>query len=260
MIEDREELGKAPFTANDLRRMFPSTYLVEGLNWLPLVMLYHGMRPTEAAQLDTADVIQVDGVWAFDISEETKGALGRARWGDKSLKNDRPTPRRIPIHQKILDRGFLDYLRSRVEAAERKLFAVKCYGEAGYFESIRHEFTQWLEAVGVKRSNTSPHSMRHTWMTAAFPVVDDPLRKIMGGWTLGKGVDVSVYLHTHHLSMADMKAALDKVAFDILTADEDPANAHPGLIAVQRARRGGAEAAGGKRPKKGCLVPGKLRT
>lgn len=257
--EDRDEDPKEPFTADDLRAMFPRTYRVEGLNWLPLVMLFHGMRPTEAAQMDTTDVIQVDGVWAFDISAETKGATGAERWSDKSLKNDSSTPRRIPIHQRILDLGFLDYLQSRTQAGERKVFAVKSYGEAGYFESIRHEFTEWLNAVGAKRANTSPHSLRHNWGTAAFRVVDDPLRKIMGGWTLGKGVDVAKYLHTNRLSLADMKAYLDKVTFDVLTADEDPARAHPALIAAPRVRRGKAEEATPKRPRKRRLVPGKER-
>ena len=256
--EDRDEEGKEPFTDDDLHAMFPRTYRVEGLNWLPLVMLFHGMRPTEAAQMDTADLIQIDGVWVFDISGETKGATGADRWGDKSLKND-SSPRRIPIHQRVLDLGFLDYLQSRIQAGERKVFGVKSYGEAGYFESIRHEFIAWLAAVGVKRGTTGPHSLRHNWATATFRQVDDALRKIMGGWTLGKGVDINDYLHIHRLSIADMKAELDKVAFDVLTADEDPVRAHPGLIASPRVRRGKAEEATPKRPRKRRLVPGKER-
>lgn len=257
--EDKDEDGKEPFTDDDLRAMFPRTYRVEGLNWLPLVMLFHGLRPTEAAQLDTDDVIKVDGVWAFDISDETKGATGAARRGDKSLKNDRSTPRRVPIHQRILDLGFLAYRDTRKAAGESKLFAVKRYGEAGHFESIRHEFTAWLKAVGVKRPTTGPHSFRHNWGTASFRVVEDPLRKVMGGWTLGKGVDVQDYLHTHRLSLVDMKAELDKVAFDVLTAEEDPARAHPGLIAAPRARRGRPETPEAKRPRKRRLIPGKER-
>jgi integrase len=257
--EDKDEDGKEPFTDNDLRAMFPRTYRLEGLNWLPLLMLFHGLRPTEAAQLDTDDVIQVDGLWAFDISDETKGATGAARRGDKSLKNDRSTPRRVPIHQRILELSFLAYLDTRKAAGERKLFAVKRYGDAGHFESIRHEFTDWLKAVGVKRPTTGPHSFRHNWGTASFRVVEDPLRKIMGGWTLGKGVDVQDYLHTHRLSLADMKAELDKVTFDVLTAEEDPARSHPGLIAAPRERRGKPETAEAKRPRKRHLVPGKER-
>lgn len=256
--EDRDEEDKQPFTDSDLRALFPCGYRAEGLNWLPLVMLYQGFRPTEAAQLDTVDVLRIDGVWVFDISDETKGMMGRASREDKSLKNDRSTPRRVPIHQKLLDLGFLDYLDQRQSEGAKKLFAVRRYGEAGYFQSIRHEFSKWLEAVGAKRANTSPHSFRHNWATASFRTVDDNLRKIMGGWTLGKGVDVQTYLHTHRLSLADMKTEIDKISFDILTAVAEPANAHLGLIAFQRTRRGGDA---NKVPpvKKKRLVPGKER-
>jgi integrase len=255
--DDRQEEGKEPFGPDDLRAMFPRAYRVEGLNWLPLVMLYHGLRPSEAAQLDVADVMETDGVWAIDISDQTRGADGAARWGDKSLKNDRSTPRRIPIHQRMLDLGFLDYLKARQQAGERKLFAVKRYGQAGYFASIRDDFAAWLAAVGVKRSTTSPHSLRHTWNTTAFPVMDDRIRKIIGGWTLGKGVDVRTYLHTNRLSLADMKRELDKVAFEVLSAEVDSARAHPGLIGMQRRFRPGEIAL--KSPKKKRLVPGKVR-
>ena len=255
--DDRQEEGREPFSQDDLRAMFHGAYRVEGLNWLPLAMLYHGLRPSEAAQLDVADVMEIDGVWAFDISEQTKEAEGAARWGDKALKNDISTPRRIPIHQRFLDLGFLDYRLARQEAGERKLFAVKRYGQAGYFASIRDEFSAWLTAVGVKRSTTSPHSLRHTWNTTAFPVMDDRIRKILGGWTLGKGVDVRSYLHIHRLSLADMKADLDKVVFDILNSDADPARSHHGLIVAEEICRRGPDKM--MRPKRKRLVPGKER-
>ncbi|WP_146747693.1 DUF6538 domain-containing protein [Paramagnetospirillum kuznetsovii] len=255
--DDRQEEGKEPFSPDDLKVMFPRTYRVEGLNWLPLVMLYHGLRPSEAAQLDVADVMEIDGVWAIDISDQTKGAEGTARWGDKTLKNDRSTPRRIPVHQRLLDLGFLEYRQSRQDAGERKLFAVKRYGQAGYFASIRDDFAAWLTAVGVKRSSTSPHSLRHTWNTTAFPVMDDRIRKILGGWTLGKGVDVRTYLHTNRLSLTDVKAELDKVAFDVLTTEVEAARAHPGLSGMQRRFRPGENPL--KQPKKKRLVPGKMR-
>jgi integrase len=248
--EDKDEEGKELFSDDDLRAMFPRTYRVEGLNWLPLVMLFHGMRPSEAAQIDVADVVKIGEVWAFDISEETKGATGSARRGDKSLKNDRSAPRIIPIHQRILDLGFLAYLQSRQQAEERKLFAVKRYGEAGYFASIRTGFTDWLKGVGVKRPTTGPHSLRHNWATATFLMVDEALRKVMGGWTLGKAVDVQTYLHRNRLSLADMKAELDKVSFDVLTAEEDPARAHLGLIAPRTTKR----AKTAKRPRKELLT------
>ncbi|OAN50801.1 hypothetical protein A6A04_17010 [Paramagnetospirillum marisnigri] len=235
--EDRNEQGKAPFDSDDLRAMFPNTYQMMGLNWLPLVMLFQGFRPNEAAQLDTADVIRVDGIWVFDLTEETKGRVGSDRWADKSLKNETSAVRRVPIHQKLIDFGFIDYIKLRIDANKQKLFDVKRYGQAGYFLSVQDQFAAWLEGVGVKNPSTSPHSFRHTWATKSFGVVHDGLRKIMGGWTLGKGVDVQTYLHTNLLDIHRMKAELDKVTFDICNTDPDPARTHPGLIATKLKRR-----------------------
>ncbi len=255
--EDQNEDGRELFSADDLNALFPRSYKLEGLNWIPLVMLYAGLRPTEAAQLDVADIIEVKGVWCFDIDKETKGRTGAERWGDKSLKN-KESKRVVPIHQKLIDLGFLDYVRSR--AGQFKLFEVRRYGNAGYFSSIRHEFCAWMDAVNVRSELKVPHSFRHTWRTAAFQAISrQDFVKIMGGWSMGKGADVQTYLHAHLIDMAVLKAQLDKVQFDVLTADPVPECQHDGLIATERKRRAARTPARKLRPKKVKLVPGKER-
>gem|GEM_PF-3736276 len=260
--DDKKEGRRELFSAADLNALFPRTYKLEGLNWIPLVMLYAGLRPTEAAQLDVADVIQVENakhefVWCFGIDNETKGRAVADCWGDKSLKN-KESKRIVPIHQKLIDLGFLDYVRSR--AGQFKLFEVRRYGNAGYFSSIRHEFCAWMDAVNVRSDLKVPHSFRHTWRTAAFQAISrQDFVKIMGGWSIGKGADVQTYLHTHLIDMAVLKAELDKVQFDVLTADPVPECQHDGLIATERKRRAARTPARKSRPKKVKLVPGKER-
>lgn len=256
--EDQDEDDRGPFDADDLRAMFPRTYTLDGLNWIPLVMLYAGLRPSEVAQLDVADIIEVDGVSCIDVSKETKGKTGAARWGDKSIKNDKASRRVVPIHQKLIDLGFLDYVRSR--AGEFKLFEVKRYNSAGYFASIRHEFYGWMDAVKVRSELKVPHSFRHTWRTAAFQAIHrQDFAKIIGGWSLGSGADVQTYLHTNHIDMGILKTELDKVRFDILSTDPAPDRQHDGLIATERARRSARTPGRKLRPKKRKLVPGKER-
>ncbi|MBR9973909.1 hypothetical protein [Magnetospirillum sulfuroxidans] len=70
---------------------------------MPVVALYSSMRPTEVAQLDVDDVGKIDGVWVFDLNEVE---------GDKRLKN-RASVRRIPVHRRLIDLGFLDYHAKR---------------------------------------------------------------------------------------------------------------------------------------------------
>jgi integrase len=236
MPNDRNEDRKEALAESDLMVLFPKLYRLEGLNWIPLVMLYSGMRPTEAAQLDVADVVKIDEVWCFDIDAETKGKKGDSRWGDKSIKNDRSSKRRLPIHQKLIELGFIKYVNERRKA--QKLFDVKRYGNGGYFESIRHEFYEWMDALGVRTSTKTPHSFRHTWRTQAFQAMTrQDFAKIMGGWTLGKGVDVGTYLHKQNLDMKVLKDELDKIKFNVLAQEPQSGRKHAGLIAAKRIRR-----------------------
>lgn len=66
--------------------------------WVPLIMLFSGMRPGEVAQLQKQHIIQIDNIWCFDIQ-------------DMRVKT-RNSIRKIPIHQKLIELGFLDYVNS----------------------------------------------------------------------------------------------------------------------------------------------------
>lgn len=255
--EDQDEEYREPFDADDLKALFPRTYRLEGLNWMPLIMLYGALRPNEAAQLDVADIIEVDGVWCIDVSRETKGQTGAARWDNKSTKNDKASERRVPIHQKLIELGFLDYYKTRIGQA--KLFEVKRYGEAGHFISIQREFYAWMDAAKVRTRLKVPHSFRHTWRTQAFQQMERrDFTQIIGGWSLGSGTDVQTYLHTTRLNMRALKADLDRIQFDIFTTDSADDRRHDGLIGTKRPRRAARTPARKLRSKR-ALVPGKER-
>lgn len=201
-VEDDREGGREGFTADELRRLFPPEYKLDGVAWMPVVALYSSMRPTEVAQLDVADVIEIEGVWVFDLNEVE---------GDKRLKN-RASIRRIPIHHRLIQLGFLGYHASRKDANERKLFPVAKTSE-GYYGCVRDRFAEWFKGCAISKTF---HSFRHTWNTAMIGArAHDNLRKVMGGWSVGKGVDVRVYLSTHQLSLADMKTEIDKIDFPV---------------------------------------------
>lgn len=238
MPGDKEEADKEPFGPEDLQAMFPRGYVADGLNYLPLLMLYHALRPTEAAQLDVADVVMVDGVWCLDITAETKGAKNGKRFADKAVKNDGASTRKVPIHQRLIDLGFLAYVQSRKNAGETKVFPVKRYGEYGYYPSIRPRFNNWLSGVGVKTETKTPHSFRHTWRTEAFLAISNQdIARVLGGWAIPGGEDVKTYLHKHNLSFRDLKRELDKVDFPVFLAEALPERAHVGMQGEGVARR-----------------------
>jgi hypothetical protein len=89
-----------------------------GRFWVPLLALFHGFRCNEAAQLDTEDVGEQDGVSFIDIrSERANGDKC-----DKRLKN-RQSDRRVPLHPVIIKMGFLDFVAARrLDAMRPRLF------------------------------------------------------------------------------------------------------------------------------------------
>lgn len=223
--EDGDDEGKAAFTLDELRLLFPKSYPLTGNGFMPLCALYGSLRPTEVAQLDVADIVLVDDVWCFDITDITKGMEGPERRKYKKVKNT-TSIRKVPIHRRLLELGFLDHVERRRKAGHRKVFEVTRIG-GWYFASVYDEFRQWMQAAGVKAVEGADgktfHCFRHNWNTGMIAArTNDNLRKVMGGWTLGKGVDVRTYLSTNNLDMRDLKVEIDKLEFTILIDETGP--------------------------------------
>jgi integrase len=80
--------------------------------WLPMIGLFSGGRVNEICQLNPQhDVVQDEnsGIWFFNLTNEESGAGVK-----KSHKND-GSKRRVPIHSKLIECGFLEYFE-RIKA------------------------------------------------------------------------------------------------------------------------------------------------
>lgn len=81
--------------------------------FIPLLAIFNGgAKPTELAQLYTSDIKKHKGIWIIDFNNED----------DKILKDDYYNSRRVPIAQKILDIGFLDYVDYQKKQKSKQLF------------------------------------------------------------------------------------------------------------------------------------------
>jgi integrase len=104
-----------PFNAAELSLLFTSPIYAEGERpiggrgdaayWLPVLSLYTGARRTELAQLTLDDVKRSpDGIWFIDITAAGEG---------RSVKNP-GSERSVPVHEKLIDLGFIRYLTEQV--------------------------------------------------------------------------------------------------------------------------------------------------
>lgn len=128
---------------------------VDAAYWLPLLAMFTGARIGELCQLETSDVVQVGEVWVLDINQK-----GRR----KRLKSP-ASVRRIPVHSKLIELGFLDYSQTTREAGSRSLWPALVSNKR---ESVQY-FSSWFSSFkrGAAPNSTLPdlHSFRHTVRT-----------------------------------------------------------------------------------------------
>jgi integrase len=154
---------RKPFTAPQLRCLYKHlTDNPSGLvkkddhKWPVLIGMFSGARLNEIAQLLVADIVERDGTWCFDFNDE----------GDKALKNT-SSRRVVPIHQRLLDLGVLDFLAMRSGAGASRMFPSLTYSKQnGYGRNVGRWFNEsLLPAVGLKEKALVFHSFRHTMVT-----------------------------------------------------------------------------------------------
>lgn len=143
------------YTSDDLKKLTGSLAEVKKdapeRFWVPLVGMYSAMRLNEICQLYVADVAEVDGIWCFDINGDK----------DKRLKN-LASKRMIPIHPKLLELGFIDYIDKLKTRGAVRLWERLPAGRDGY----SHLFGKWYQRHNREHITQDKkkcfHSFRHT--------------------------------------------------------------------------------------------------
>lgn len=175
-----------PFSADDTETIF-SGYIYQGAIstertkaypfwfWLPLLGYFTGARTNEIAQLDTADVKEVNGHPCLDFCADEQHApeAKRIKTGESRL---------VPIHPRLIELGFLEYVADQRQASQKKLFGDgltylrsrendAAHNKEGWAKSAGKFFNEkpkgYLVAIGVHQSNDgkSLYSFRHTLET-----------------------------------------------------------------------------------------------
>lgn len=152
------------------RRSQPGTTIIQDERyWLPLVALYSGMRQEEICQLTVDDIRTERGVVVFDIN----GAP------PKKLKNNNAV-RLVPVHSKLSELGFLDYVDAQRRAQRNRVFDQLEGGGADH--RLGHNFSKWFTRyrrdIGLYEPGLDFHSFRHSattfmqWSGVPEPVID----------------------------------------------------------------------------------------
>lgn len=187
---------RKPFELAELRAIFgapvhangdrPKGGKGEAAYWIPVLALYTGARIRELAQLRRGDVQAIDypdaeGAsstgWFFNITEDTdEQGLANA------IKNA-ASERRVPIHPKLIELGFIQYVQG-LENQNGRIFPHLTEDKFGNPAAKWGEwFSLYLRQVcGVTDTRMTFHSFRHTFKDYARNArIEDGLqRQIMG--------------------------------------------------------------------------------
>lgn len=161
------------YTSEDLHRLFKSSWYTKNLLlnlkehpdkiFVPLIGLYQGFRVNEICSLYIKDILTVKNVYCFNIEEDE---------ADKHIKGDL-TERIVPIHPKIIELGFLDYVAYQKEQGQKRIFPNLYYiNGKGYGQPFSKKFNnknfkaefideEFLQSGAKKRKDF--HSFRHTF-------------------------------------------------------------------------------------------------
>jgi integrase len=202
----------------ELRKWFDSPIFTAGYRpkygeaafWIVPLGLFHGARLGELCQMDRADVVQRDGIWCMMIrpSDEDQDAM--------SVKTDE-SQRTVPIHRRLIDAGFLDYVGT---LDGQKLFPkVRPDSRGRWSGRVSDWFGEYRRKLGLADRWTDFHAFRHTWKGAAKGVrLPEDLHDAITGHENG-----SVGRGYGRFPVEQLKQAVDQIDFDVTIPRWEPA-------------------------------------
>lgn len=167
-IDDLNALFAGPVHSKDER---PKAGCGQAAYWLPLVALFMGARREEIGQLRVQDVRREaymddddkrQEVWCIDITDTPQDdAL------PNQIKNE-ASNRLVPLHPKLIELGFIDYVTGLPDQAGRVFPSLK---PIGIGQKLTDKWGQWFSRYkrecGIADKAKVFHSFRHTWKTHA---------------------------------------------------------------------------------------------
>lgn len=238
----RKGVTRRAFNQKELQQIFGSDYYRDGLYnrsyqyWIIHLAAFTGARVNELSQLTTSDVKQDDeGLWYFNITATEDDG--------KTVKNEE-SRRIIPVHQKLIELGFIEYVEAkRAEVEEAgipiNLFDLNKAKADGYGKAASQWFnTKYLrDYLKVDDKNVVFHSFRHRFISSLAQAILDAsglseetankeripealiLRRLAGhsvahSMTAGRGqFDVHTDTYTGAFSIKSMKRVIDRLDY-----------------------------------------------
>jgi len=192
----KNTITRHPFSSEQLKLIFnKKVYLQRTLSstspckfvfyWIGILGLHQGTRLQELCQLHLKDIYPLNKIWVIDINDNSK---------DKKLKTPNSN-RIIPLHQTLIDLGFLNYLNILEQNGKERVFHELSLGRDGYTKNPSRFFNDYLRELDIKTDSAKYdfHCLRHNCNNALIQKdVNVEHRNDYLGWSQ-TGMSKSVY-------------------------------------------------------------------
>jgi integrase len=195
---------RKPFTLEQIKLFFQSKFYLDCAKhpvpfaqdksgwrfWLPLICLFTGMRPNEAAQMHLDDLkCTPQGTWYLHIVATGDEDDGEPSGSAKTLKTA-TSRRKIPVHPELTKIGFLQFAQtSKKSSATPRMFPglkPDKYGNHATYALKRFRDTFLPSAIKME-PRQSFYSFRHSWRDALRRSDAPPSTlQALGAWSQGK--------------------------------------------------------------------------
>lgn len=179
--------------------------------WACMIALFTGARINAAITLQYKDILVKDGIPCIQFCSDHK---------IKQLKNE-ASERFVPIHQQLLDLGFIDYInrqKTRLKAKDTDFIIKKCQTKSGEYNNkfFTRELSPFFMDIKVKTGNNDGfdfHSFRKNLSIAlqdsgvGATYINDII-----GWEGKTTMEQSYSNHT----LVQIKAEMHKFSYDFL--------------------------------------------
>ena len=129
----------------------------QDFKWITLLMLYHGLRPSEACQLHSNDITVIDGISVIHVTNE----------GMSQQLKTAQSKRTVPLHQKLIELGFVDFVQTITDRASKnsQLFDYQPSSDGVWAHRFCREFGKLLDQLNfIAGKRPTAYSFRHTFI------------------------------------------------------------------------------------------------